>query len=75
MNNRSGHKKRTNIVNNLMLIRFIKVFWHTEKGHVKERLGQHNNANMVLVHGDRLTKTVVNEEASTTEVCILIKRG
>ena len=38
-----------------------------EKGHVKERLGQHNNANMVLVHGDRLTKTVINDEA--TEVC------
>merc|ERR1719422_1645468 len=47
--------------------RFIKVFWHTEKGHVKERLGQHNNANMVLVHGDGLTKTVVNEEATPTE--------
>eukprot|EP00092_Neocalanus_flemingeri_P038304 GFUD01041698.1.p1 GENE.GFUD01041698.1~~GFUD01041698.1.p1 ORF type:complete len:849 (+),score=259.17 GFUD01041698.1:41-2587(+) len=47
--------------------RFIKVFWHMEKGHVKERLGQHNNANMVLVHGDRLTKTVINEEASAAE--------
>jgi len=46
--------------------RFIKVFWHMDKGHVKERLGQHN-ANMVLVHGDRLTKTVVNDEAATVE--------
>merc|ERR1712106_1052967 len=47
--------------------RFIKVFWHMEKGHVKERLGQHNNANMVLVHGERLTKTVINEDAATAE--------
>lgn len=47
--------------------RFIKVFWHMEKGHVKERLGQHGNANMVLVHGERLTKTVINEDAATAE--------
>ena len=39
-----------------------------EKGHVKERLGQHTNSNMVLVHGDRLTKTVINEEVATAEV-------
>ena len=52
-----------------LLPRFIKVFWHMEKGHVKERLGQHNNANMVLVHGERLTKTVINEDAATAEVC------
>lgn len=44
--------------------RFIKVFWHMDKGHVKERLGQHNNSNMVLVHGDKLTKTVQNEDAT-----------
>jgi len=47
--------------------RFIKVFWHMEKGHVKDRLGQHNNSNMVLVHGDRLTKTVVNEDATAAD--------
>jgi len=51
----------------IMNNRFIKVFWHMEKGHVKERLGQHNNANMVLVHGDRLTKTVINDEATEGE--------
>merc|ERR1719508_526785 len=32
--------------------RFIKVFWHMEKSHVKDRLGQHGNANLSLLHGD-----------------------
>ena len=48
------------------------MFWHMEKGHVKERLGQHGNANMVLVHGERLTKTVINEDAANAEVGIRI---
>jgi RNA-binding protein 26 len=47
--------------------RFIKVFWHMDKGHVKDRLGSVTNPNMVLVHGDRITKTVPNEAAGGTE--------
>ena len=47
--------------------RFIKVFWHNmEKGQVKDRLGQHGNANMVLVHGAG-TETEVGEEADGDE--------
>merc|ERR1719427_2363033 len=30
----------------IMNNRFIKVFWHMEKSHVKDRLGQHGNANL-----------------------------
>merc|ERR1719483_392781 len=41
--------------------RFIKVFWHMDKGHVKDRLGTSTNPNMVLVHEDRITKTISNE--------------
>merc|ERR1719427_1068689 len=36
----------------IMNNRFIKVFWHMEKSHVKDRLGQHGNANLSLLHGD-----------------------
>ena len=47
--------------------RFIKVFWHNmEKGQVKDRMGQHGNANMVLVHGEG-TETEVGEEADGDE--------
>lgn len=41
--------------------RFIKVFWHMDVSSVKERLGQPGNNHLVMVHGDRVTKTVVNE--------------
>merc|ERR1719186_1668083 len=33
----------------IMNNRFIKVFWHMEKSHVKDRLGQHGNANLSSV--------------------------
>ena len=42
------------------LFRFIKVFWHMEKSHVKDRLGQ--NAILSLLHGD--IKPVASEEAT-----------
>ena len=30
------------------------MFWHVERGQVKDRIGQHgSNANMVPVHGDK----------------------
>merc|ERR1719186_578353 len=45
----------------IMNNRFIKVFWHMEKSHVKDRLGQHGNANLSLLHGD--IKPVDSEEA------------
>merc|ERR1719318_2287995 len=46
--------------------RFIKVFFHTDKGHVKDRLGQHGNANMVLVHGAG-AENDVKEESGDSE--------
>jgi len=43
--------------------RFIKVFWHVERGQVKDRIGQHgSNANMVPVHGDKGENTEIKEE-------------
>lgn len=43
--------------------RFIKVFWHVERGQVKDRIGQHgSNPNMVLVHGVKADNTEVKEE-------------
>ena len=43
--------------------RFIKVFWHNmDKGHVKDRLGQHANANMVPLGAE----TDVKEDNSDT---------
>merc|ERR1719508_346918 len=45
----------------IMNNRFIKVFWHMDKSHVKDRLGQHGNANLSLLHGD--LKPVDSEEA------------
>lgn len=47
--------------------RFIKVFWHMDKGHVKDRLGTPTNPNMVLVHEDRITKTISNEGTASKE--------
>jgi len=53
----SGFNSAEAVMNN----RFIKVFWHMDKGHVKDRLGTSTNPNMVLVHEDRITKTISNE--------------
>ena len=46
--------------------RFIKLFPHSEKGSVKERLGGSNGS--VVVHGEKLTKTVVNEAFEDPEM-------
>merc|ERR1719186_2324140 len=49
--------------------RFIKVYWHMDKtkGNVKERLGMPGDNPLVLVHGDRVTKTLVNEKSPLKE--------
>ncbi|XP_023337167.1 RNA-binding protein 26 isoform X2 [Eurytemora carolleeae] len=42
--------------------RFIKVFWHMNKSAFKDRTGTAGSSPLVLVTGDRITKTLVNEE-------------
>jgi len=39
--------------------RFIKMFWHMDKRAVSDKSG---NNQVVMVHGDRITKTLLNDE-------------
>ena len=50
--------------------RFIKVFWHTDKGSVKDRLGGTGaNPNLSVVHGgERITKTVTADGEEKVEM-------
>merc|ERR1712013_368305 len=50
--------------------RFIKVFWHADKGSVKDRLGASSaNPNLSVVHGgERITKTVTADGEEKVEV-------
>lgn len=45
--------------------RFIKVYWHMDKNNVKGK--QSGNNQVVMAHGDRLTKTLVNDSAIKEE--------
>ena len=45
--------------------RFIKMFWHTDKGNIKDRLGNSGAQNQ-----GKFTRTITNEE-KVPEVCSL----
>jgi len=48
--------------------RFIKVYWHMDKSQTKEKFGQSGNNQVVSLQGERLVKTLVNEEKMAEEV-------
>ena len=60
MNNRSVSDNHLSAFHSFhqLLLRFIKMFWHSDKGSVKDRLGR----NSVGLSQGKLTRTISNDE-------------